>query len=154
MALEIERKFVVDLSKISLHGLSHKHMRQGYIVNKSKKTVRVRIVDNEEAILCIKLRVNDLTSEEYEYEISIHEAEKLLKDLPCVEKNRYEVNYLGKKWEVDIFCGHLNGLVLAECECESEDEALNIDVPDWCVKDVTNDKTYKNANLVNAILIN
>ena len=49
-------------------------------------------------------------------------------------------------WEIDVFEGDNEGLVIAEVELESEDEPF--DVPEWIGAEVTDDPRYFNANLV------
>jgi len=43
---------------------------------------------------------------------------------------------------VDVFEGGLAGLVLAECEASNRMAAMAFAVPDWCVREVTNDLEY------------
>jgi CYTH domain-containing protein len=43
---------------------------------------------------------------------------------------------------VDVFEGGLKSLVLAECEASNRMAAMAFDVPDWCVREVTNDVEY------------
>ncbi|MEE1184019.1 MAG: adenylate cyclase, partial [Paludibacteraceae bacterium] len=51
----------------------------------------------------------------------------------------------GKIWEVDEFLGAHQGLLLAEIELESEDEAF--EMPIWAGKEVTGDARYYNSSL-------
>ena len=53
----------------------------------------------------------------------------------------------GKKrfWEVDVFHGANEGLVVAEIELTSENE--NFPVPDWIGEEVTGDRKYYNSML-------
>jgi adenylate cyclase len=48
-------------------------------------------------------------------------------------------------WEIDEFLGENQGLLIAEVELTSPDQA--IDVPDWVGEEVTTDKRYYNSNL-------
>ena len=50
-----------------------------------------------------------------------------------------------RKIELDVFHGYLDGLVLAEVEFESEEEAASYVLPDWFLEDVTFDRRYSNA---------
>jgi adenylate cyclase len=52
----------------------------------------------------------------------------------------------GKKWEVDVFGGENAGLVIAELELASEDDAFA--KPAWVLDDVSDDPRYYNSNLV------
>ena len=82
--------------------------------------------------------------------IPVSDAEKMLTELTDkrIRKLRYEIIFLGRTWEVDVFEGHLTGLILAELEVEDEDERF--DLPDWITSDVSNDKRYYNALLIDA----
>ena len=62
-----------------------------------------------------------------------------------VEKTRYLVPHGGLTWEVDVFAGAHAGLVMAEVELETADQA--IDLPDWAGHEVSHDDRYANASL-------
>ncbi len=49
-------------------------------------------------------------------------------------------------WEVDVFEGENKGLIIAEVELKSENQKIKI--PSWIGKEVTNDRRFRNANLV------
>ncbi|MEN9647447.1 MAG: hypothetical protein RLY57_251 [Candidatus Parcubacteria bacterium] len=54
------------------------------------------------------------------------------------------------KIEIDLFKGHLEGLILIEVEFRSEDAARDYILPKWLSdisREVTDDKRYKNASL-------
>ena len=50
------------------------------------------------------------------------------------------------KWEIDKFAGKNKGLVIAELE--TDDDAREIEKPDWLGDEVTGDPRYFNLNLV------
>jgi adenylate cyclase len=61
-----------------------------------------------------------------------------------ISKRRHNVG----RWEVDVFLGRYQGLVLAEIEMASEDEQLPIPPAGLVLlKDVTHLQSYKNKNL-------
>ena len=62
-----------------------------------------------------------------------------------VSKTRYEILFENKLWEVDVFNGANEGLIVAEIELESEEEKFSM--PDWVTKEVTEDPGYYNSNL-------
>jgi len=64
-----------------------------------------------------------------------------------VEKTRYLIPYGIHIIELDIFHGELDGLILAEVEFTSDEQAKNFILPDWFAQDVTKDKRYANKNL-------
>ena len=147
MGVEIERKFLVhhDAWNILVKP-NGKDLRQGYILNDPAKTIRVRIAEAK-AWLTIKSITLGASRLEYEYEIPIVEAKELLDNFSEgeLEKVRYEIDYQGKIWEVDVFSGENNGLIVAEIELLSEDE--NFECPKWIDVEVTGDKRYYNASL-------
>jgi CYTH domain-containing protein len=147
---EIEHKFLVDHNKWELIEKSTPQLIvQGYISKSEEKTVRIRI-KGDKGFLTIKGKTVGISRNEYEYEIPVSDAEKILIELTDkrIRKLRYEITFRGRTWEVDVFEGHLTGLILAELEVEDEDERF--DLPDWITSDVSNDKRYYNALLIDA----
>ncbi|RCL76346.1 MAG: CYTH domain-containing protein [Flavobacteriales bacterium] len=149
--VEIERKYLVR-ETVSKHidKVKPLHITQAYLVNEKSKSVRVRIM-NDRAFLTIKSDIKNLTRSEYEYEIPVNEALSLIEvfDLKVLNKLRYKIEYHLKTWEIDVFQGKLEGLVIAEIELEKEDEKFEI--PEWVDHEVTFNPTYLNANLINRL---
>ncbi|HIQ28922.1 MAG TPA: CYTH domain-containing protein [Sulfurovum sp.] len=147
MAIEIERKFLID--KNFLPTLKNGYLiKQGYIQTIDLTTVRVRIRDKE-AFLTIKSKNKDTTRLEFEYPIPLKDAHKMLENLcqtALVEKIRYLIKHEGHTWEVDVFEGLNKGLIVAEIELDSEDEAFVL--PKWIAQEVSNDSRYYNSNLI------
>lgn len=147
MGKEIERKFLVKGSEWRDETSRPMRTCQGYLAAGSECTVRVRLQE-ERAFLTIKGKTEGMTRSEYEYEIPAADARELLETL-CqqryIEKDRYEVLYAGKKWEVDEFLKENTGLIVAEVELESEQE--QIELPPWVGQEVTEDHRYSNACL-------
>ncbi len=52
-------------------------------------------------------------------------------------KIRYYYNHNGKQAEIDVFQGPLKGLILADFEFNSKEEKENFEMPDFCLKEVT-----------------
>jgi len=89
-----------------------------------------------------------LPPKEYEYSIPMEESIEILETLcekPLVEKTRYIVNDNGLEWEIDVFEGKNQGLIVAEVELQ--DEHQKIELPRWCGQEVSNDPRYYNVNL-------
>lgn len=147
MAIEIERKFLVDHDKweqeIKPEG---KHYRQGYILSDDTKTIRVRIA-GEIGYITIKGITQGISRKEYEYVIPANEGAELLDNFAVseLEKIRYHITFEGKLWEVDEFLGDNRGLLVAEIELEQEDETFKL--PAWVTTEVTGDKRYYNSLL-------
>ncbi|WP_305823652.1 CYTH domain-containing protein [Massilia brevitalea] len=147
MGVEIERKFLVDGDAWRTLGQATL-LRQGYLSTDAARTVRVRI-DGEQAFLTIKGKSVGASRGEWEYPIPVSEAAELLDGLcqqPLVEKVRRRIAIGPHTWEVDEFLGANAGLVVAEIELASEDEAF--EKPDWLGREVTGDARYFNSNLI------
>ena len=147
MALEIERKYLIDLEKISPleNGI---RIKQGYLSTDKNAVVRVR-VKNDKAYLTIKGSNSGIARLEFEYEIPLDEANEMLEKLcqkPVIDKTRYLITHENHTWEVDIFYGDNEGLVVAEVELSSEDEFINL--PSWVKEEVSHDDRYFNSNLM------
>ena len=145
---EIERKFLVNKNALpSLDLLDHIIITQGYLLNNKDKTVRIRLSNNT-AFLAIKGATSGISRDEYEYQIPYDEAQNILNDFidQKISKTRYIIPFAGKKWELDIFHNHLEGLIIAEVELENEKET--IEIPSWCTEEVSQNPMYYNAQLI------
>jgi adenylate cyclase len=145
MPLEIERKFLVDTRKWKPADKGTR-LVQAYLSIAPNPTVRVRIA-GDQAFLTIKGRSKTISRPEYEYEIPVDEAKEmmLLAISYPVEKIRYEIMHEGFLWEVDVFSGKNEGLVIAELELESENQTFPR--PDWLLAEVSGDRRYYNSFL-------
>jgi len=145
LPLEIERKFLVIPGwRPSTPGTP---FRQGYIASSPGRTVRVRI-EGTEGRLTLKGPATGFSRAEFEYPIPLADAQELLDTLctsPLVEKTRHLVPFEGHTWEVDVFGGLNAGLIVAELELATEDEAFAR--PPWLGPEVTSDPRYANSRL-------
>lgn len=144
--LEIERKYLLESTDWKSEIIqSVTKIKQAYLFEDSYKSVRIRI-RAEKAFLTIKMG-QGITRNEFEYKIPVSDAEEMIGKaaLICLEKERYVVQYKGSDWEIDVFKGKYEGLVLAEIELADEND--EIDLPLWIGKEVTNDPSYLNVNL-------
>jgi len=143
MPIEIERKFLLAGEPPSSEGVE---MKQAYLCKDPERTVRIRI-EPERAVLAIKGKPIGLARPEFEYEIPIQEAQELMK--LCigspVEKTRYHHRLGQHVWEIDVFHGGNEGLVVAEIELAAEDEEF--DKPAWIGAEVSDDPRYANSSL-------
>lgn len=149
MGLEIERKFLVKNKNYRKYEIQKKiEIRQGYITLEKEKVIRIRITNNT-AFLTLKGLATSITRHEFEYEIPVTEARKML-DLfcykPIIKKVRYIVKYKDHTWEIDEFDGQNSGLVIAEIELDNEETEFS--KPEFIGKEVTEDPRYYNFNLV------
>lgn len=148
--VEIERKFLVNSENFKKEALRKNHIAQGYLNSNPERTVRVRI-KGEVGFLTIKGKGNEtgMTRFEWETEITLAEAKNLIQlcENGVIDKIRHEVEIGNHTYEVDEFFGDNEGLVIAEIELKSEDEAF--EKPNWLGQEVTNDERYYNAYLSN-----
>lgn len=147
MGEEIERKFLVidDRWRERATGVRY---RQGFLSTEPERTVRVRVAGSTGTLTIKGLGVGARRAE-FEYPIPVDDAERLLDALckrPLIEKVRYTLKVGAHDWEVDVFEGENDGLVIAEVELETEDE--EIEIPDWVGEEVTGDPRYFNSSLV------
>jgi len=147
MAQEIERKYLVKDPSF-LFGLEGLSICQGYVYNSTGATVRVR-TKGAKAFLTAKSGSKGISREEAEMEISLELANELLRDA-CgglvIDKVRYEIQEGQHLWEVDVFSGNNEGLVVAEIELKSEHETFSI--PQWAGDEVSDDLRYYNSELI------
>lgn len=146
MALEIERKFLATPAVVPLcrSGIL---LVQGYLYTDARNTLRVRR-SGDRAFLTWKGPKSGATREEVECELPLQMGEELLADVPPnerIEKMRYRVEHAGAVWDVDVFKGSLDGLILAEIEMAHEDELVVL--PFWLGREVTSDQRYRNSRL-------
>ena len=146
--MEIERKFLVKEIPEHLNLYHHNQIIQGYIPTKEPGVEkRVRKKGNKYS-LTIK-SAGSLVRSEQEIEIPEKRFLSLWKmtEGRRIEKTRYDLPYDGKKIELDIYSGNLEGLVVAEVEFNSEQEAESFVVPNWFGEEVTYNNRYRNKNL-------
>ncbi|WP_256646821.1 CYTH domain-containing protein [Thermomonas paludicola] len=153
MGIEIERKFLPINAGWRAGAHTSVAMAQGYLNDVAtvdsgamQASVRVRI-EGEAAFLNIKSRELGARRQEFEYAIPVDEAQALL--ALCVggriEKRRHYVEHAGHLWEIDEFFGDNAGLVVAEIELRSDDEAFAR--PAWLGAEATHAPRYYNLAL-------
>ncbi len=147
MAKEIERKFLVAGEGWRDAATGSKSFRQGYLAETDRLVIRIRIVDEAEAVLTFKSAVQGATRAEFEYPVPLDDARALIElhQGLVIEKRRHLVPFGGFTWEVDVFGGAHAGLVLAEIELPAEDTP--VERPDWLGREVTGERSYYNASL-------
>ena len=148
MAIEIERKFLVDGESWRENASDGHELRQGYFPTNDKCSVRVRVEQG-----CASLNIKSVTlgvrRHEYEYAIPLADAEEMLANFcqrPLIEKTRYRVLHREHTWEIDVFAGENAGLIVAEVELQSAEEVLAL--PNWVSREVSDDARYYNVRLM------
>lgn len=146
--IEIERKFLVVSEGYKSVAFKSTRITQGFLSTDPERTVRVR-VKGTQGFLTIKGKSNTSGTSRFEWEkeIDLQEAEALLKlcKKGIIDKIRYEVKSNTHIFEIDEFFGDNNGLVVAEIELNSEEEAF--EKPSWLGTEVTGEVKYYNSQL-------
>ena len=142
--MEIERKFKVrSLPKLSEY--KYHEIEQAYI--NDSPVIRVRKEDD--TYYMTYKGSGMLKREEYNLPLNKESYDNLsgFTKHRIISKRRYLIPYEGHTIELDVFLGELEGLIIAEVEFDSVEEAGEFISPDWFGEDVTYDKNYHNSNL-------
>lgn len=149
MSIEIERKFLLASERWRTLVQRSEQIRDGLIAATDQRKTRVRIAEDR-ATIAIKIKLSATHRSEFEYDIPLSDAEDLL---ACcggnvIEKIRHYIKVGALTWEIDEYQGYLKGVVLAEVELDSVDQA--IDLPDWIGREVTGQPAYSKRKMVEA----
>jgi CYTH domain-containing protein len=108
---------------------------------------RLRFFNNDKAIISFKERSSSIAKHEFEYEIPLLEARKLISfiNTPFIVKKRHYIKFDSMKWEVDEFLGKNKGLIVAEIELIKIDQKIK--TPEWVTNEISKDQKYSNFNL-------
>ena len=145
--VEIERKFLVANDAWKQSAVRSVSIRDGMIAVYHDRKVRVRIA-GEIATVAIKGPRTGIVRLEFEYEIPKADAEWMLSALcqdDTLEKQRFFVEDAGATWNVDVYGGLLQGVIIAEIELKQENQELIL--PRWIGKEVSGDPFYKKINM-------
>lgn len=147
MAIEIERKFLVK--RIPKDKIEYSdYIKQGYIVSDKYKVIRIR-QKRDDFFITIKGNKTGISRFEFEYKIPKNDADQLFTNFckeGIIEKTRHYIEHKGHTWELDVFHGENEGLVVAEIELTSEEETFSL--PVWVDCEVTFQEKYYNMNLI------
>ena len=144
---EIERKYLTKEESWRGEVVRSVRIAQGYLCSR-RVTARVRICDDK-GILTFKSKSHDggLSRFEWEREVPLGVMERLLARCEgVVDKVRHIVEYEGHTFEVDEFKGDNEGLIVAEVELSSADEAVVL--PPWIGDEVTGERCFYNSFLI------
>jgi len=143
--IEIERKFLVNsLWKEQGETLT---IRQGFLATNDHLVCRVR-QKGDVYYLSVKANIKGIRRHDFEYEIPSLDGRIMLEEhceLAPIEKVRHFVHFEGMLWEVDVFTGTNEGLIVAEIELQSEDQPF--EMPPWVGEEVSEDARYQNSSL-------
>lgn len=147
MPQEIEVKYLVNKETLPSGPYPHKSIRQGYIAIENENVVRIRQL-GDSYFITIKGE-GMMSRKEVEIEVRADEFEELwpMTAGRQIEKMRYYIDSPDYLVELDVFGGELEGLIVAEVEFDSEEDAGRFVPPVWFSREVTWDKRYQNSNL-------
>lgn len=161
MGTEIERKWLVkkDFNIVTVPNYYKcwtEHIIQGYITDGGNgNEVRIRKV-SDDYYLTVK-HGSGLVRQEYEIQITENQFNKLLPTVGDVKlsKTRFKLPYMDDSYtiEIDVYNDRLVGLVVAEVEFNSVEQAESFKQPDWFDIDITENEYYKNFILAKFGLI-
>ena len=147
MAKEVERKYLVIAGAWTPKDAGT-HFTQGYLNSQKERVVRVRI-EGHKATLTIKGLTTGVSRSEFEYAIPEADAGVMLDQLcerPLIDKHRHRERSGGHTWEIDVFHGENEGLVVAEVELASVRDTPAL--PPWIGEEISSDPRYFNSNLL------
>jgi adenylate cyclase len=150
MAQEIERKFLLAHDGWKSSVIRSARIRDGLIAILNGRKARVRIIDDR-ATIALKGAQMGLGRSEFEYTVPVSDAEEILRtmcDDRILEKVRNYAPHAGLTWEIDVYDGILNGVVIAEVELDREDRV--VELPSWIGKEITGDSRYSKLNMEKA----
>jgi CYTH domain-containing protein len=143
MAKEIERKFLIANRPVPYDGIRGKFLKQGYVMLSKDKQLRVRIIDEKKAFICLKY-TSTFIRDEYEYEIPLLDAIEIYDKCEyTLTKTRFTMK---RKYTIDIDV-YDNGLVIIEVEFKNADDANTFVPLDWMGTEVTGNKKYSNITI-------
>lgn len=150
--VEIEKKWLIRKDDIpyDLSKAEKTVIEQTYISFEPEMRVR-KLNDGQMYTTAVKtnMTTDGMVRDEEEYVISKEEYDILVQNKQgnTIYKTRYQFLDRGDVIAIDIFSGDLEGLAYMEVEFTSKEEADKYEEPVWAVKDVTDDKNYKNGYL-------
>jgi CYTH domain-containing protein len=148
VATEIERKFLVSSDGWKRAAVRAARIRDGLVAIDNGRHARVRILDDS-ATIALKGPLEGMGRYEYEYGIPLADAEEMLHtmcDGRILEKRRHYVPHAGLTWEVDVYDGILDGVVIAEVELDRADR--EVPLPDWVGREVTGDARFSKHRML------
>ena len=147
--MEIERLFLVKRMPQDLDQYPCHQIEQGYLC--TDPVVRIRRQDHEYFLTYKSSGL--MARQEYNLDLNetayVHLKEKI--DGNLITKKRYCIplnSFLTV--ELDVFEGAFSGVILAEVEFATVDEAQRFDPPEWFGQEVTWSPKYHNSTLSQA----
>jgi adenylate cyclase len=139
---------IVFGSKIKFANIIYFNFKDKYkLLIQARLKAAARLTGKQAWITLKSADSNVLSRSEYEYDILIADGKELFASFTenGAEKIRYRIPNGRFTWEVDEFLGDNRGLIVAEIELQTEQDAF--EKPDWISAEVTKDERYANSSL-------
>ena len=148
MALEIERRFLLKNDNWKEFITKKIFIEQGYL-SKSLDDWIIRIRSTgKEFKITLKKHIESFTNYEFEYSIPGKDGETIMSNLSnTIKKERFFLEFEKKSWIVDCFKEDNYPLEIAEIELSNEAE--NLKLPSFLLREITGLKYYSNFSLAN-----
>lgn len=149
--MEIERKFLIRQLPEDLNLYPYQTLEQAYLC--TDPVVRVRRSDDTYTLTYKSKGL--MSREEYNLPLTPESYEHLKEkaDGNVIRKKRFRIPLPEELTiELDLFDAPFQGLILAEVEFTSEEQALQFLPPDWFGEEVTWSTQYHNSTLSRMVL--
>jgi adenylate cyclase len=143
--VEIERKFLVRGAWPTAARVQT--IKQLYINPGSPVSVRLRETDGAFTLTFKKGRTA-IVRTEFNIAVETEQAQRMMTQLgngTLIEKQRHLVAVENLTWEIDVFSGQNQGLIIAEIELQSETQKFTR--PPWLGPEVSDDPRFTNHAL-------
>lgn len=143
--MEIERKFLIKEIPMDLSPYPALEIEQGYL--NTEPVLRIRR-KNDAYIFTYKSQ-GLMSREEIEVPLTKEAYEHLRPkcDGNLISKTRRQIPFQESIIELDVFHDCFDGLILAEVEFSTEEQAYGFQPPEWFSHEVTLDSAFHNSNL-------
>lgn len=152
--LEIERRYLLRELPTDLIGRDHSwYIVDRYISNTRLRLRRMISPSRNKSIIKLGQKYRDPAQDPTQATMTtmyLNDDEyRCLAQLEAKEivKKHYEYEYQGRIYGIDVFEGSLRGLILAEIECETEEELAHLSLPSFALQDVTDDPFFSGGFL-------
>ena len=144
--VEKERKFLpkdkYSLQEELVSMQTPDFIQQGYLMIQDNQHLRVRVVDNSQGFLCMKIG-SGIERQEFEYEIPLEDAKEMMDNcLYKLDKTRFTTSHNSNHVDVDFY---MDGTVVIEIEFKKE--LGPDDIPEYCGEEITGEEKYSNIFL-------
>ena len=151
MEIELERTFLAKYIPENLDRFEYKEILDIYIpINSPHPTLRIRKCGEIFEMTKKQIANGNDSSELIEHTISLSQdefEEFLVMEGKRLHKNRFYYPYENRIAEIDVYLDDLAGLVAVDFEFSSREEMEKLQMPDFCLVEVTQDEVIAGGML-------